>query len=118
MKLFSMFSRQTPEQSACPAWRKRDDALAWGVPMVLLPALAFIPVAASLIVEPAFAHARVMGFLLLPVVVTVIAQGISKLALCLNHEFDVLSLFAGGTAIVLVVISMCAGVVLASTIAG
>ena len=119
MKLFSIFNRQLPSQSAGPEppWKRREAALVWGAPLVLFPALAFIPVTVSLILQPGFPHARLLGGLLLPLLVTAMACGISRLAFCLHHEFDVLSFFAGGTVVVLIVVSMCAGVVLASTIA-
>ena len=99
-----------------PTWRERETALILGTPMVLFAALGFIPVTVSLVLEPTFAHARILGALLLVVIVWSIAAGVSRLALCLQREFDVLSLFAGGTVAVLVVISMCAGVVLASVV--
>lgn len=114
MKLFPRFSRQPTTRQ--PAWRDRETALIWGTPMVLFPALAFIPVSVSLILEPSFAHARVVGLALLPAIAASIGCGVSRLAFCLRRDFDVLSLFAGGTIVVLVVISMCAGVVLASVV--
>jgi len=111
---FTRFKHAT--ESARPAWRNRESALLWGVPMVLFSALAFIPVAVSLILEPAFPHARIVGFALLPVLGFTLTYGISRLAMCFRRDFDVLSLFAGGTVVVLLVICVCAGVILASAI--
>ncbi len=114
MKLFSIFYRQSLAPEA--EWRSRESALLWGVPMVLFSALAFVPVAVSLIIEPAFPYARMLGLALLPVLGYCFASGSSRLASCFRSDFDVLSLLAGGTVVVLVVISMCAGVVLASVV--
>lgn len=110
-----LFRRQSAKQNK-PEWHERETALVWGTPMVLFPALAFIPVSVSMILEPAFAHARVLGCVVLPFLAAAMASGVSKLAVCFRRDFDVLSLFAGGTIIALVVISMCAGVILASAI--
>ena len=118
MKLFSIFTRRPSENAVTePAWHQRETALIWGAPMVLFASLAFIPVTASLLLEPLFPHARIVGCVLLPLVVASIASGISRLAFCFGSEFDVLSLFAGGTVVALIVISMCAGVILASVVA-
>jgi len=100
-----------------PTWRDRETALIWGTPMVLFAALGFIPVTISLVLEPAFPYARLLGCVLLIAIAWSIASGVSRLAFCLRRDFDVLSLFAGGTVAVFVVISMCAGVVLASVVA-
>jgi len=114
---FSLFHRHVNESAGSePAWRGRESALLWGVPMVLFSSLALIPVAVSLILVPAFVHARVLGFALLPALALAFAFGVSRLAACFRSDFDVLSLLAGGTVVVLVVISMCTGVILASVI--
>jgi len=99
-----------------PTWRERETALVWGTPMVLFAALGFLPVTVSLLIWPVFGHARIVGSVLLALIAASIASGVSRLAVCLGRDFDVLSLFACGAAVVLVVIAMCAGIVLASVI--
>jgi hypothetical protein len=111
---FTLFRNAT--ESAGPAWRNREAALLWGVPMVLFSALSFIPVAVSLILVPAFPHARVLGAALVPVLGCCLTWGVSRLAACFGRDFDVLSLFAGGAVVVFLVICICAGVILASAI--
>jgi hypothetical protein len=114
---FSLFNRHArPSAATEPGWRERESALLWGVPLVLFSALAWIPITISLMVEPAFHHARIVGLVLLALLGWCFARGVSRLALCFRRDFDVLSLLAGGTVVVLVVISMCAGVILASVI--
>jgi hypothetical protein len=100
-----------------PTWQERETALIWGVPLVLFSALAFVPIAVSLILEPIFPHARVLGILLVPVIGSAMAFGLARLAYCFRSDFDVITLFAGGTMVVLIVICMCAGVILASVVA-
>ena len=100
-----------------PTWREREAALIWGVPMVLFSALAFVPVVVSLILVPCFSHARVLGVVLVPIIGSTMAFGLARLALCFRRDFDVITFFAGGTMVVLVVICMCAGVILASVVA-
>lgn len=84
--------------------------------MVLFAALGFVPVTVSLLLEPVFPHARILGGVLLATIAASVGIGISRLAFCLQREFDVLSLFAVGAILTLVVISMCAGIVLASVV--
>jgi hypothetical protein len=117
MKRFSIFGRPPASSfSIEPAWRARETALVWGVPLVLFAALAVIPVAVSLLLYPCFPHARVVGFALLSVIAACEIFGLGRLAFALTGDFDLLSLIAGGTAVVLVVIAMCTGVLLAIVI--
>ena len=84
--------------------------------MVLFPALALMPVTISLCLQPFFPHARLLGCVLMPFLVACIASGLSRLAECFRRDMDVISLFAGGTVVVLVVIAMTSGIILASAI--
>lgn len=95
-------------------WRKREDALLWGAPLVLLPALALVPTVLFFIVEPVFSHARWLGIPLLAAFGLAMAVGIGKLAYCLRHPFDVISFLAAGTLMILIVVSMVCGVMLAA----
>jgi len=70
-----LFKRQAANQQRRPEWHERETALVWGAPMVLFPALALIPVSVSLILAPAFEHARVLGCLLLPGLAAAMASG-------------------------------------------
>jgi len=99
-----------------PSWEARETALVWGAPLVLFPALAIAPVTISLLIEPAFAHARVLGCALVPLLIASIAFGLSRLAACFRRDMDVITLLAGGTVVVLIVICMCAGVIVASVV--
>ncbi len=84
--------------------------------MVLFPALAVIPVTISLCLEPVFPHARLLGCVLMPLLGACIAYGLARLAECFRRDMDVITLFAGGAAVVLVVIAMTSGIILASEV--
>jgi len=84
--------------------------------MVLFPALAIAPVTISLVLEPAFPYARAVGALLYPLLAASMVYGVARLASCFRRDFDVLTLFAGGTVVVLIVIAMATGIILASAI--
>jgi hypothetical protein len=117
MKLFSIFGRhRAPSSYIPPSWRHRETALVWGVPLVLFPALAVVPVAVSLLIYPSFTHARIVGLALLPVIAACEIKGIASITFSLSDEFDLLSVIAGGAVVVLVVIAMCTGVLLAIVI--
>ena len=100
-----------------PSWRERERALMWGAPLALFPALAFAPVTISLFLEPAFTHARWLGCALVPLMGWSVASGLVRLASCFRSDFDVVTLFAGGAAIVFVVIAMSEGAILANVVA-
>ncbi len=97
---------------AKPLWRKREDALVVGAPLVVIPALVLVPVAISLLIRPAFSHARAIGIALLPVLAASEVVGLNRLALTLRRNFDVLTFFAAGTIFVFWVVMACAGTLL------
>jgi hypothetical protein len=88
---------------AKPLWRKREDALVVGAPLVVIPALVLVPV-----IRPAFSHARAIGIALLPVLAASEVVGLNRLALTLRRNFDVLTFFAAGTIFVFWVVMACA----------
>lgn len=96
-----------------PPWRLREDALVVGAPLLIIPALAIVPITISLLIDPAFPHARLLGILLVPIFYLCEFAGLSRLAHCLRRDFDVLTLFAAGIVIVFWVIAACSGVLLA-----
>jgi hypothetical protein len=102
--------------STKPLWRQREDALVIGAPLLVIPALAYVPITISLLLNPAFRHARFLGVLVIPVFFLSEFTGLFRLALALRRDFDVLTLFAVGTVIVFWVITVCSGVLLAIVI--
>ncbi len=96
-----------------PLWRLREDALVVGAPLLIIPALAIVPITISLLIDPAFPHARLLGILLVPIFYLCEFAGLTRLAHCFRRDFDVLTLFAAGIVIVFWVIAVCSGVLLA-----
>ena len=96
-----------------PTAREREDALVWGAPLVVFPALALVPVAIAFLVTPVFPHARLAGLVLVYLIAMAEISGLTRLSSCFGDEFDVLSLLAGGVVVLLLVIAMCGGVLLA-----
>ena len=92
--------------------REREDALVWGAPLVIFPALAAVPVAISFFVSPLFLHARLVGTVVVPLIAISEIVGLMRLARCFGREFDVLSLLAGGVVFLLIVVVICGGVLL------
>ncbi len=101
-----------------PLWRRREDALVFGAPLVVVPALAIVPIAVSLLVDPAFRHARILGLVLLPVFFVAELAGLSLLSTTMRRDFDVLTFFAAGTVVIFWVIAVCSGVLLAIVLGG
>ena len=99
-----------------PLWRRREDALVFGAPLVVLPALAIVPIIVSFLIDPAFPHARLVGVMLVPLSFLAESLGLSRLGLTLESEFDVLTLFGAATALLFWVIAVCSGILLAMVI--
>src|SRR3954471_8644961 len=95
-----------------PLWRQHEDALLWAAPMVLIPAIAYVPIAVSLFIAPAFRHARLVGMCVVPLSAISEIFGLRNLAWCLRRDFDVISLFSGGIAVIFLVTCLSAGVIL------
>jgi hypothetical protein len=94
-------------------WRERENALIWGAPLAIVPALSVVPVTVSFLLYPTFRWARLVGTILTLVLGFSIEAGISRLALTLRRDFDALTFFAAGVVITMWVILACSGVLLA-----
>jgi hypothetical protein len=108
--------REAPLVQSKPVWRLREDALIIVAPLVVVPALAVVPIIVSLLVDPGFRHARLVGLLLLPVFFLSELTGLTRLALVVRREFDVLTFFAAGIVVVFWVVAVCSGILLAIVI--
>jgi hypothetical protein len=99
-----------------PLWRQREDALVVGAPLVVMPALAIVPIVISFLIDPVFPHARLAGVVVVPLTFLAESFGLSRLGLTLQSEFDVLTLFGAATALLFWVIAGCSGILLAIVI--
>lgn len=93
-------------------WKQRENALLLATPLVLIPGFAFLPTVAFLIVMPVSEHSPALGYLLLFVYALCEYVGVRKLASCIELEMDVISFFAWGIIMVLLVITACVGVLM------
>lgn len=94
------------------SWAQRERALYLGAPLIVFPALAILPIVAFWVVAPRFAGSRPLGMGLLPLLLASIAFGVSRLAHCLRHEFDIISFLACGSLVVFFVIVLYTGIFL------
>ena len=84
-----------------------------GAPLAVVPALAFLPLLAYLVLEPRVAHGPKLALAMLPFFMTAEALGVKWLVqCCLERPFNLLSLLAAGTLLILVVIAACIGLFL------
>ena len=103
--------RQDPERRR---WRERERWLYWGAPLALIPAFALLPVLALMVLRPLTSYARPLGFVLLPLMGLSAALGTARLGWCLRGKLDVISAFAWGTIMVLMVVMIYTGVIAAA----
>jgi hypothetical protein len=95
-------------------WQQRQRWLAWGALLTLLPGLLLLPVIGFLLISPRFAHARVLGAVLVALIALCEVLGVPRLARCLYREFDLLAALAFGALVLLLVILMYTGIFLVS----
>ena len=97
------------------SWRQREQWVYWGVPLALLPALAFLPALVYLVFEPRVRHGGRIALVLLPVFVASEVIGVKWLVQCsLERPFNILTMIAGGALIILIVIAAYTGLFLAA----
>ncbi len=92
---------------------RRQASLRCGAILTLVPALTLLPVV-GLVVTPRFAHARVLGGLILTLIIISECKGLPRLAHCLHDEFDNTGALAFGALILLLLLLIGAGILLVS----
>jgi hypothetical protein len=86
-----------------------------GAPFAIIPALVFLPALAYLVITPSLRHATVVAAVLFPLSAIFEALGVYRLVrCCVSPRFDLLSIFAAGTLMVLLVIATYTGFFLAA----
>ncbi len=94
--------------------RERERAFLIGAPLAVVPALIFLPAVMFLIVFPQVAHARAMGFVVLPACALTSSFGLWKLALgAVQKPWGIFNVLSFGTLLVLLVIAGYTGIFLA-----
>ena len=94
--------------------RLRQHLVFIGAPLAVIPALAFLPVLAYLVITPSVPHARLIAALLFPVLALAEALGLFRLVrCCVTPPFDLLTVFAFSALLVVLVIAAYTGLFLA-----
>lgn len=85
-----------------------------GAPLALLPALAFLPATAYLIMDPRVPHARTIAWCLFPLMAVAEVFGVQKLAVgCVERPFGLSNVLSFGALLVLLIIMVSVGFFLA-----
>jgi len=96
-------------------WKDRQRLLFTGAPLAIVPALLFLPALAYLVITPAVRHSFVLAAMFFPVAAVAEAAGLYRVVCCcVSRPFDLLTMFAAGTLIVLLVIAAYTGFFLAA----
>ncbi len=94
--------------------RQRQRLVFTGAPLALIPALAFLPALAYLVITPSVRHALLIAAVLFPLLAVAELVGLFRLILCcVSRPFDLLTAFAFGALVVLLVIAAYTGLFLA-----
>jgi hypothetical protein len=107
-----------PYYRSTPSWERRQRLLFTGAPLVIVPALSFLPALVYLVVSPRVAHAGAIAAGLFPVLLVAEVFGLWRLARCIaHHGFDLITAMASGTLTLLLVIIAYTGIFLAALLA-
>lgn len=94
--------------------RKRQRLVFLGAPLAIVPALAFLPALAYLVITPSVPHATLMAGFLFPVLAAAEVTGLLWLVVCcVMRPFDLLTAFAFSALLVVLVIAAYTGLFLA-----
>jgi hypothetical protein len=94
--------------------RKRQHLVFLGAPLAIVPALAFLPALAYLIITPSVPNATVIAVFLFPLMAAAEIVGLFWLVIsCLTRPFDLLTMFAFSALLVVLVIAAYTGLFLA-----
>lgn len=86
-----------------------------GAPFALIPALAFLPLFAHLVIVPAVSHSKLIAVLIFPLMAVAEVFGVSRIVRSfVRQPFDLISAMALGTICVLVVIAIYTGLFFAA----
>ena len=96
-------------------WKERQRLVFTGAPLAILPALAFLPTLAYLVITPTFKHSTLLASIVFPGFLVCEALGLVRLVrCCVSEPFDFLNTFALAALLVIVVIATYTGFFLAA----
>lgn len=95
-------------------WRQRKRLVFIGAPLAIIPALAFLPALAYLVITPLLQHATVIAIILFPLLGVAEIAGLFELIVCcVARPFDLLTVFAFSSLLVVLVVAAYTGLFLA-----
>jgi hypothetical protein len=96
-------------------WTDRQRLVILGAPLAIIPALAFLPAFAYLIITPSTRHPRLLASIVFPAFALCEVVGIVRLArCCVARPFDLLTAFSFAALLVILVIATYTGLFLAA----
>ena len=95
-------------------WKERERAFYLGAPLAIAPALGFLPAVMFLVVVPKVEHAKLLAFILLPIMALVGSFGLWKLAIgAVQRPFGILNALSFGALLILLIVASYTGLFLA-----
>jgi hypothetical protein len=96
-------------------WKERQRLVFVGAPLAIVPALAFLPAVAYLLITPSLPHSMLLASIVFPLFAVCEVLGLVRLVrCCVTRPFDLLTAFAFSALLVLLVIAAYTGLFLAA----
>ena len=96
-------------------WKERQRLVFVGAPLAIVPAFAFLPALAYLLITPTVQHSMLLASVVLPLFAVSEVSGLVRLVrCCVTRPFDLLTAFAFSALLVLLVVAAYTGLFLAA----
>jgi hypothetical protein len=96
-------------------WKERQRLVFVGAPLAIVPALAFLPALAYLLITPSLPHSMLLASIVFPLFAVCEVLGLVRLVrCCVTRPFDLLTAFAFSALLVVLVIAAYTGLFLAA----
>jgi hypothetical protein len=96
-------------------WKERQRLVFVGAPLAIVPALAFLPAVAYLLITPSLPHSMLLASIVFPLFAVSEVLGLFRLVrCCVTRPFDLLTAFAFSALLVLLVVAAYTGLFLAA----
>jgi hypothetical protein len=96
-------------------WKERQRLVFVGAPLAIIPAMAFLPALAYLVITPTVRHSTLLAVVVFVVFGVCEVLGLVRLVrCCVTRPFDLITMFAFSALLVLLVIATYTGLFLAA----
>lgn len=96
-------------------WKQRHRLVFVGAPLAIVPALAFLPTLAYLLITPAIRHSTLLACIVFPLFAVCGVLGLVRLVrCCVSRRFDLVTAFAFSALLVILAIAAYTGLFLAA----